>query len=115
MSKCEAKRGLFTLYDCLKPASFQCSVCNRSVCKEHGDQARSTCLECLARAEQGYIEKLAPYKTREGLLKRHRGQLKHLGKSLDAYYDKFDIASFDIALKDIEDLSDCPDSLYFDS
>lgn len=118
MSKCEAKRGLFTLYDCHRHASFQCQSCGRSVCKEHGDPKCNTCFECLAQAEQANVARLAPYKTRNGLLKRRRnkkGQVNHFGKSLDKYYDQYDITSFDIALKSAKELSDCPDSLYFDS
>lgn len=133
VGSCDAKRGFFTLYDCGKPAPAQCSACKRNLCSEHFPKGISRCVECAAKAKMSsqfansdkaeieaearssYHDLMVAYRNRETQLKKNKGSSIYLGKNLGAYYQHFDIRSFDIELSSIADMSDSPDEVFFDS
>ncbi len=54
MNDCECKSGFYSLRDCGQPATAQCQVCNRAMCREHAapQSLYAQCRDCWARQQQ---------------------------------------------------------------
>ena len=131
---CEAKRGFFTLYDCGKPATKTCSLCQRSLCGEHFPKQLNCCIECEAESLDNIAfttlddepeilpeqarplhNLVAAYRSRREYLIKEKGKSIYLGQNLHQYYTPFDLRSFDTELSQVEELADSPDEVFFDS
>ena len=115
---CEAKRGVFTLYDCPKESAQQCSDCERFLCLEHQLKSNERCLECLSKKTNlTEIEDplIKSYRIRDTMMKDKEYKPIYLGKSISKYYSSYDIRAFDVELASIADMADSPDELFYDS
>jgi hypothetical protein len=110
MDTCKILRGFLTLRDCGNPAAANCSACGRSVCSEHlaAGSGFMQCLDCHARASAGSPER-APqgtetfgadwaYGYRHAYYQSSGYRPIYSGIGRDAYYDDYDVRSFDPAL-----------------
>jgi len=118
MKQCESKRGFFVLYDCQKESMKICPDCNRHLCLEHYQQSDDLCLECQAKSakiDKNDYSQVSGYKIRQRRLSDNDTSVFYFGTELGAYYDSYDIRSFDMELANVADMADSPDEIFFDS
>jgi hypothetical protein len=120
MNECAAQRGFLMFRDCGNPATGECADCGRPMCSEHlaASTNYTVCLDCLARRpnnewnttndrEYAYGFRHAFYTT---------AGFAPIGlAAADAFYNDYDIRSFDSRRKHAVDLDEEREPSFGDS
>jgi hypothetical protein len=103
-SGCAVRRGFFVLRECGRTAIAVCSACARPVCAEHSAplSAPPLCSECHARQQStgddtstAWTDPAWPISYRHVYYREQNYHPVATAGGHDAYYDDYDVRSFD--------------------
>jgi len=110
LHRCQCVRGFFTLRPCDANAPHTCPSCRRTICDEHwaAQAAPPRCLECVARddeAKQNADDYDAAWfhRYRHDYYTTHSYHAFYWGRTIDPYYNDYDLRSFNQAAADADD------------
>jgi len=112
MTRCQCKRGFFSLRDCDEPVSKTCEQCGRTVCARHLSAASgyTRCLDCQGREapvrnrETDYDDDWV-YGYRNNYYRSGYGPI-YTGRYYSDYYDTYDTRSFASRSDDRDDVEE---------
>lgn len=96
MSRCQAKKGFFTLRDCSGTAAGDCRQCGRHICSDHlSAEDPQVCKECMGKMrDREYDDDEWFYSYRHVYYTEHHYNPIYFGHHY-RYYDDYDVRSFD--------------------
>jgi hypothetical protein len=123
MNECAAQRGFLMFRNCGNPATSECGTCGRPMCSEHlaASSGFTTCLDCSARRPGDAWNKTEGREWAYGF--RHNfytvAGYAPIGLAAavaaDAFYDDYDVRSFDSRAKHAADLDEEREPSFGDS